>query len=103
MELSHFFFMLHLLGALVSFCLIFKSLFALVSKEIAIYKKLSVSLWGGTVFQLITGGGMLFVSPEISFMSVCSKLGIYLGIIFLIQGTFYSKAQERSILPMKLD
>lgn len=103
MSFFQFFLILHLLGAGYLGILTFASFFSLISKKVLYYKHLSKQVAVIGCFQLVTGSLLtLLIKKNGSVLTFCSKIGLYLGIVLLLEYLLYKALpkENRTYFPL---
>jgi hypothetical protein len=97
--------LLHLLGAVSVGILIIAAGFALVTRKSHFYKSFALLIALGAGFQLVSGSLFaISVQSNESLLAFCSKIGIYLTVIGIIEALLFSRlqAEKQNTFPARI-
>ncbi|CAN5166650.1 hypothetical protein BH11PAT1_BH11PAT1_5530 [soil metagenome] len=103
LNIGQFLLIFHLLGAVCIALLMLTSFFALAKHKSSYYKPLAIHVAVTTCFQLITGSLLALTYPNSeSIFSFCSKIGIYLVTVILVESLLFKRLYTDTLFPIKL-
>jgi hypothetical protein len=88
----------HLLGALYIGLFVIASIVVLVRRKVDYYKPIAGQIAFSTCFQLISGSLLtLQYQNSASLFSFCSKIGLYLFVVVIIETLLYKRLHEQNV------
>lgn len=89
----------HIVGALVTVILIVKAIIDVLSNRLHVLRPRAVQLGYCICYQVITGALLaILASQKISPILFCNKIGLYLGIVGLVELFLFIKVKSKPTL-----
>lgn len=94
----------HIIGALILGLFVLATIFILSKKKSAYYKNFAIYIAYGSALQILSGVLLSAVQAEkMSLLAYCSRLGLYLAILFITEFMIYMAMKNKNIIfPSKL-